>query len=99
MKINSTNWNVANTENLYKNFQQKFDIQTDSDNNSLALQDHMSLQSANNQTDLPDSVLSDKEVDVLKLLFGETHKNDGFNFYGNQKPKSVNSGFFLDVKG
>ena len=24
MKINSTNWNVANTENLYKNFQQKY---------------------------------------------------------------------------
>jgi len=98
MKINSTSWNVANTENLYKNFQQKFDIQNESET-SLALQDHLSMQSANSQVGLTNSVLSDKESDVLKLLFGESQKNDGSNFYGNQKPKSVNSGFFLDVKG
>ncbi len=98
MKINSTNWNVANTENLYKNFQQKFDVQNKLEP-SLTLQDQLSLQSANSQAGLTNSVLSDKESDVLKLLFGESQKNDGFSFYGNQKPKNVNSGFFLDVKG
>jgi len=98
MKINSPNWNVANTENLYKNFKQKFDTSSESDL-SLSTQELISFQKAERNPESMKSLLSDSESDVLKLLFGENEKNKELHFYGNKKPKSVNSGFFLDVKG
>lgn len=98
MKINSPNWNVANTENLYKKFKQKIDIPNDSDR-QLSIQELKSLQITDSKLQSTQSILSDKEIDVLKLLFGENQKNEEMHFYGNKKPKSVNSGHFLDVKG
>lgn len=98
MKINSPNWNVANTENLYKNFNQKVHTPDESDHFQTT-QDLISIQNEEKSPELVKSILTDKESDVLKLLFGETEKNKELHFYGNRKPKSVNSGFFLDVKG
>ena len=98
MKINTNNWNITNTENLYKNFKHNIENQQNTEpdftSKELAL-----IQSEQKYTEPSHSILSDKEIDILKLLFGEIRKNDEFHFYGTRKPKNVNSGFFLDVKG
>ena len=97
MKIDSNSWNVLNTENLYKDFKQKFDTNTDTNHNNIK-QDQFALQTTHSTAEVVPSVLSNTEVDVLNMLFG-SNQNETMNFYGNQKPKNIQSGYFLDVKG
>lgn len=98
MKINPTHWNVAQTENLYKNFNQKYEGESNLEP-QLTAHDQKVLKTYENPVEHSPSILSDNEIDILKLLFGENQKKDEFHFYGAKKPKSVHSGYFLDVKG
>lgn len=98
MKISSANWNVSNTENLYKNIKEKLTEKTEVKQTSTNKDTHIDKFEEKKYGSL-DSVLSEKEINTLRVLFGEEKSNIDLSFYGRNKPKNVHSGFFLDVKG
>jgi len=102
MKINSSTWNVTNTENLYKNIKQKLTEQPEATYRKQ-IQDSTAgkneLSSKHYQEKSAESVLTEKEIDTLRALFGENKKELNKSFYGRTKPQNVQSGYFLDVKG
>lgn len=64
---------------------------------SHAIIEQQPSQKANPEKRLTVSVQSDKKVDFLKWFF-DNEKNE-ISIYRRQRPKNVNCGLFLDVKG
>ncbi len=54
-------------------------------------------QTVNRKITAPSEILSSRETETLRALFGI--QNPVENFYGNTKLQSVNRGFLLDIKG
>jgi hypothetical protein len=103
MKINSPTWNVTNPENLYKSLKQKLAEQPN-DKSLTKIQDTEKSGKAGSALKQPqekkaESVLTEKEVDTLRALFGESKKEINQTFYGRSKPQNVQAGYFLDIKG
>lgn len=98
MKISSANWNITNTENLYKNIKEKLSEKTDIERQSPQTES-LTIKSNDNKSVRLDSVLTEKEITTLQALFGEEKNQIDLSFYGRNKPKNVHSGFFLDIKG
>ncbi len=98
MKISPTNWAVTQTENLYKNINQKLAVKPEVENQSID-QEISGTKKIESKQIASESILSEKERTTLRMLFGESKENKEILFYGRNKLKNVQSGFFLDLKG
>lgn len=98
MKIASANWNIAQTENLYKNQTHKLSVKPEVERQAQD-REISGEKIDDSKTISSNSILTEKEKTTLRMLFGESKDNEEISFYGRNKLKNVQSGFFLDVKG
>lgn len=93
MKIAGSNWHIPGAESLYRQFKPQAAPQ---ETNPQKQAEESTVSANNNSTD-PKSVLSARELDTLKALFGDSA--NGSFYYGRNQVRNVSSGHLLDVKG
>ncbi len=97
MKVSPRTWSVSNPEQLYRQVETKFNHQAASEKQAPVARIEESNPPQPQKISTKD-ILSSREIETLKLLFGY-EQNETASVYGKSQIKGVHSGYLLDVKG